>query len=527
MSMTQETASPLRIDDAFQRWTAIQPQGPALIEGGRTVSYGELDTLINTAASKLQLAGIRPGDRVLLVGENSIALTVCIFAASRIGAWSATVNARLSEREILNFLDHSGARRALYFSIGSPQAAAHGQARSAEVVHWEGIGELMVGALNEAAIPEPMPSDPTRRVAAMVYTSGTTGAPKAVMLSHANLLFVAGNSVRMRGLTPEDVVYAVLPFSHVYGLSTVLLGSLLAGAAIHLEARYKPESLAEALAVRGISVMHGAPAMYAKLMEWSETSGTPLRFPRLRIAQSGGAPLTLPLKQAFEKTFGIVLQNGYGMTEASPSIAQTRLELPRGDCSVGLAIPGIEIRLHGIETSEDDTGELWVRGPNVMQGYYRAPQLTADTITSDGWLRTGDLARIDPDGAVFIVGRSKELIIRSGFNVYPIEIEQVLNAYPGIVQSAVVGRAVEGNEEVVAFVEPVSGTQVDLNGLRTYLKANLSPYKIPSEIVVLTHLPAAATGKVLKKELQQRAVQLYAESRAANQAAEQGDEKGS
>jgi long-chain acyl-CoA synthetase len=526
MSITPETGTPRRLDEAFQRWTAIQPQGPALIEGDRTVSYGELDALVNVAAGKMVTAGIRPGDRVLLVGENSIALIVCIFAASRINAWSATVNARLSEREILNFLDHSGARRALYFSIGSPQATEHGHARGAEVVHWEGIGELMLGALNEVTVPEPMPSDTSRQVAAMVYTSGTTGAPKAVMLSHANLLFVAGNSVRMRGLTSEDVVYAVLPFSHVYGLSTVLLGSLLAGAAIHLEPRYKPESLAEALAGRGISIMHGAPAMYAKLMEWSETSGTPLRFPRLRIAQSGGAPLTLPLKQAFEKTFGIVLQNGYGMTEASPSIAQTRLDMPRRDCSVGLAIPGIEIQLHGAESSEDGTGELWVRGPNVMQGYYRAPQLTAETITPDGWLRTGDLARMDPDGAVFIVGRSKELIIRSGFNVYPIEIEQVLNAYPSIVQSAVVGRAVEGNEEVVAFVEPVSGTHVDLNALRAYLKANLSPYKIPSEIVVLAHLPAAATGKVLKKELQQRAAQLYEESKAANQATSQSTSQG-
>jgi long-chain acyl-CoA synthetase len=508
MSSTVEHTAPRRIDQAFQRWTAIQPHRPALMEGDRTVSYGELDALVELAARKLADAGVRPGDRVLLIAENSIPLTVCIFAASRIGAWSATVNARLSEREILNFLDHSGARRALYFSVGSPQAAAHGQARGAESVHWEGIGELMLGPLNAAAVPEPAAADPARAVAAMVYTSGTTGAPKAVMLSHANLLFVAANTARMRALTPDDVVYAVLPFSHVYGLSSVLLGSLLGGAALLLEARYRPDVLAHVLAERGVSVMHGAPAMYAKLFEWSTASGTPLRFPRLRLAQSGGAPLTLPLKQMFEKTFGIVLQNGYGMTEASPSISQTRIDAPRTDCSVGLAIPGIELRLDGADTSADGTGELWVRGPNVMQGYYRAPQLTAETITPDGWLRTGDLARIEPDGAVFIVGRSKELIIRSGFNVYPIEIEQVLNAYPGVVQSAVVGRAVEGNEEVVAFVEPASGVQIDLDALRGYLKANLSPYKVPSEIVVLEHLPAAATGKVLKKELQQRAAQL-------------------
>jgi long-chain acyl-CoA synthetase len=143
-----------------------------------------------------------------------------------------------------------------------------------------------------------------------------------------------------------------------------------------------------------------------------------------------------------------------------------------------------------------------------MKGYYRAPELTAETVTEDGWLRTGDLARMEADGAMFIVGRSKELIIRSGFNVYPIEVEQVLNAYPNVVQSAVVGRDVEGNEEVVAFVEPSQGATIDLDALRAWLKANLSPYKIPSEIVVLDHLPAAATGKILKKELQQRAAGL-------------------
>jgi acyl-CoA synthetase (AMP-forming)/AMP-acid ligase II len=181
------------------------------------------------------------------------------------------------------------------------------------------------------------------------------------------------------------------------------------------------------------------------------------------------------------------------------------MEAPRADCSVGPAIPGIEIKVQGAENAPDGIGELWLRGPNVMKGYYRAPDLTVEAVTADGWLRTGDLARIEADGAVFIVGRSKELIIRSGFNVYPIEVEQVLNAWPDVVQSAVVGRAVEGNEEVVAFVEASQHAAIDLDALRVHLKANLSPYKIPSEIVVLDHLPAAATGKVLKKELQRLA----------------------
>jgi acyl-CoA synthetase (AMP-forming)/AMP-acid ligase II len=171
-----------------------------------------------------------------------------------------------------------------------------------------------------------------------------------------------------------------------------------------------------------------------------------------------------------------------------------------------MPIPGIEVQLHGAENSPEGVGEIRVRGPNVMKGYYRAPELTAEAITADGWLCTGDLGRRDADGAYHVVGRSKELIIRSGFNVYPVEVEGVLNAHPDIVQSAVVGRAVEGNEEVVAFIEiardvaPPSEAQ-----LRAYLRERLSPYKLPSEIVVLEQLPAAATGKILKKELQRMA----------------------
>lgn len=494
---------PRRIHDAFLPWVRDYPQRVALADAKCAITYGELSAIVDAIAQCLSDAGVRAGDRVLLVAENSVALAVCILAVSRLDAWSATVNARLSAREIDNFLEHSGARRAVYFGAASPQARAHGVERGAQVVNWPGIGEVWLGPLNQDTEPEPLEHDAASQVAALVYTSGTTGAPKAVMLTHANLLFVGANNRKIRSLQPNDIVYGVLPLSHVYGLSALLVASLMSGAALRLVARYQPGELAHALAEEGVTVLHGAPAMYAKLLEWSSSSGKPLRAPQLRVAQSGGAPLTLPLKQGFESAFGVTLQNGYGMTEAAPSICQTRLEAARADCSVGPAIPGIEVRLNGSEQDPAGIGELWVRGPNVMKGYYRAERVTAETITPEGWLKTGDLARIKPDGALFVVGRSKELIIRSGFNVYPVEVEQVLNAYPNVVQSAVVGRDVTGNEEVVAFIEPSQGVMIDIAALKSYLKDNLSPYKVPSEIVVLDHLPAAATGKILKKELQQ------------------------
>ncbi len=498
----------VRIDQVFLPWASQQSARVALRDARSTITYGALDMAVDALALHLHGSGIRAGDRVLLVAENSVALAVTILAVSRLRAWSATVNARLSSREIDLFLQHSGARRALYFSATSIDAERHGLERHAERVHWSGAGTLLLGPLNADTIVEPAQPD----VAALVYTSGTTGAPKAVMLTHANLLFIGANSRRMRALQPADVMYGVLPLSHVYGLSSLLVATLISGAELLLVPRFDPRELATALAQDGITVLHGVPAMYARLL----ALGGPLLAPHLRIAQSGGAQLTASLKADFETRFGLVLHNGYGMTEAAPSICQTRIDAPRRDCSVGPPIDDIEIRLDGAAQHPDGIGELQVRGPNVMAGYYRAAQQTAETITADGWLRTGDLARTDPDGAVSIVGRSKELIIRSGFNVYPVEIEQVLNAWPDIVQSAVIGRTVDDNEEVLAFVEVVQGAMLERRQLQTWLQDNLSPYKIPAKIYVVASLPAAASGKILKRDLPALACELEQRERTAH-----------
>jgi long-chain acyl-CoA synthetase len=516
-------ASMRRIHETFLPWAASHPDNVALLDAASSVRFGELPGRVDAVAQRLRAAGVRPGDRLLLVAENCVALALCIMAASQLDAWTATVNARLSEREIDNFLSHSGARRALYFGSVSKEARAHAERRGAALESWPGIGQLYMGALNSEAVPEPVEREAAHQVAVMVYTSGTTGAPKAVMLTHANLLFIGNNNRRMRGLLPGDIVYGVLPLSHVYGLSALLVASLMSGASLRLVPRYDPGELAGALATEGITVLHGAPAMYAKLLEWSASRGLPLTAPHLRLVQSGGAPLTMSLKQDFERAIGLTLQNGYGMTEAAPSICQTRLDAPRADCSVGPAIPFVEIRLEGAQSNVEGIGELWTRGPNVMKGYYRAPEATAAAVTPDGWLRTGDLARIEADGAVFIVGRSKELIIRSGFNVYPVEVEQVLNAYPDVVQSAVVGRVVDNNEEVVAFIEVAGGAGIDLDALKAFLRERLSPYKLPSEIVVMAQLPSAATGKILKFTLQKMAAAATADRTAIPLSAQGGE----
>jgi len=497
---------PRRIHQIIDPWVSGQADAPALMQGGTVMSYGELDAAAAEAARRLTEQGLRAGDRLLLVAENSIPVIVLALACSRLDAWLVPVNARLSQREIDTFIDHSGARLAAFSSAVSPDAKVHAQRLGAAAVDWPGAGRFHLAAAAVAVQPEPLIAG-GEQVAALIYTSGTSGAPKAVMLTHRNLLFIAENGRCMRRQTPADRVYAVLPLSHIYGLATMALSALHAGASLMLAPRFEPAAVAAALETGGVTILHGVPAMYAKLLEWGRRPGHVLRAPSLRIAQGGGAPLDQNFKDDFEAVFGITLHNGYGMTEASPSIAQTRLDAPRRDCSVGPPIPGIGIRIvkDGTQVAAGEVGELHVRGPGVMKGYYKAPELTREAVDAEGWLNTGDLARQGGDGALFIVGRSKELIIRSGFNVYPIEVEQAINSHPDVVHCAVVGRNVPGNEEVVAYVEPVPGCSLTPQALTAWLQERLSPYKIPSQIELLEHLPATATGKILKNQLREMA----------------------
>jgi acyl-CoA synthetase (AMP-forming)/AMP-acid ligase II len=227
----------------------------------------------------------------------------------------------------------------------------------------------------------------------------------------------------------------------------------------------------------------------------------------LRLSGVAGAPLDLDLKKRVEEELGLPLLNGYGITECAPGISGVRMDTPRDDHAVGTLLPGIETRVvgrDGAPAKNGEVGELHVRGPNVMRGYYRAPELTTKAIDADGWFNTGDLARFEDD-LLYIVGRTKELIIRSGFNVYPPEVEAVLNEHPAVVQSAVIGRSVPGNEEVVAFVELLPGSTATSADLMAHAARQLTPYKRPSEIIVLDALPAGSTGKILKHRLTETA----------------------
>jgi len=459
--MIDPATLPPRICDILPRHPA---HAPALVGGGRTWTYGDLRREVERRADWLRGLGVRAGDRVMLVSENCALQVALLFAIARLDASSVNVNARLSEGELAAIRAHCTPRRVIH-------AASD---------------DVTAGAFDANAIPEPVRTDGAQ-IAALVYTTGTTGDPKGVMLSHANLLFVAATSSRLRGLVPSDNAAGVLPISHVYGLTSVMLGTLYAGACLHLAPRFDAASLLEKIRAGELSIVQGVPAMYARLLA---LAGPAPVASRLRFCYAGGSPLDPELKRAVEALFGLPLHNGYGLTESAPTVCQTRLDAPRADTSVGHPIPGVAVRIEA-------NGELWVRGPNVMAGYYRDPVRTAQVLRPDGWLATGDIAEMGEDGALFIRGRLKELIIRSGFNVYPPEVEAALNGHPAVLQSAVVGRAVaHGDEEVVAFVE--IREEVDAEALQAWLVPRLAPYKRPSKIVFMATLPAAPSGKVLK-----------------------------
>ena len=498
---------PERISDVIKHWSDRIPEHPALVEASGAWTYRQLASAVSDAQRWLVDSGVRPGDRVMIVCENSLAFVASLLALAALDAWPVLVNARLSAREVDEIRDHCGARRTIYTTSVSPHAREHAKRHGAIIEDVPSLGPVAIGPINHNVEPELVDTEVTQRVAALIYTSGTTGLPKGVMLTHRNLLFVAAVSAKIRSLTSDDRLYGVLPMSHAVGLSVVLLGSLLSGATLFLSARFDPVAALATLEKQQLTVVLGAPGMFSLLADYAKLKGLKsLKFPALRIISSSGAPLQPTVKTQVESLFSMVLHNGYGVTECSPNIAQAKVGEYRTDTSVGQILPGVEVRLVGSDqqpVADGEVGELWVRGPNVMKGYYHAPEETAAAINAEGWFNTRDLARLE-NGYLFIVGRTKELIIRFGENVYPAEVEAVLNSHPAVVRSAVLGRTVagtEGGEEVVAYVQLAPSTPASEEELAKHAAQHLAPYKRPSQIMLVPSMPLTPTGKVVKGEL--------------------------
>lgn len=478
-------------------------------------TYQQLVDSVQAMAEQFEAQGLQAGDRMLIVGEGGATVLIAVLACSVLDAWSVPINARMSAPEIDAIKAHCAPRFAVLSTGISAAAQAHAQrygAVTAPATHPALSGlTYALTPLDTSVRPEPVSKRGCEQVALLIYTSGTTGTPKGVMLTHANL----GNSAKAasgaRGTGPDDHVYSALPLSHAYGISTVALAALDAGAKLQLHRRFEVTAVMAALK-DGVSMLHGVPAMYLRLLQAHE-QGQVIHAPNIRLLHCGGAPLDPSLKARIENIFNEPMNNGYGLTEASPTLTMVPYRQRRDDLSVGYVIPGVDYRIvdeQGQSVPLGEVGELLVRGPNIMRGYYKNPQETARVLDPQGWLRTEDLVTEGPDGALYIKGRLKELIIRSGFNVYPAEVEAVLNAHPAVQYSCVVGVHVEGEEQIVAFIVPKAGHRLDEQAIETFAHARLTPYKRPQHRVFVAQLPQAAHGKILRKEVQRMAQEQVA-----------------
>ncbi len=468
------------------------PDAVALVEGDRAVSYAELESLAALVAGGLAKLGVAPGDRVAIACYNDVG-----FVTTYLGTlWAGAVAVPLNPL--------------------APQSVLAGQAarvQASVLVCGAGTEELLglPGAIqvSELSAGEPMAAEVERddaELAVLLFTSGTAGAPRAAMLTHGNLAANIGQVQGHPGLRvrSDDVGLAALPFFHVFGLNVALGVALQAGMRTVLLDHFDAARAVELIRVHGITIVAGVPTMFGAFLDLPEELASPVSFTSVRLAVSGAAELPLERAEAFRARFGITIYEGYGLTEAAPIVSTTAIEDSPQWGSIGPPLPGVDVRLVG-DDGEDvvagDPGEIWVRGQNVFIGYWDDPDATARVLV-DGWLHTGDVAVADDRGYLSLVDRKKDLVIVSGFNVFPAEVEEVLLAHPEIADAAVIGVPnPRTGEAVAAWVVLEPGAHLTVEAVREHAALHLARYKVPAKVEIVESLPRNEAGKLLRREL--------------------------
>ncbi|MBN1916950.1 MAG: long-chain fatty acid--CoA ligase [Verrucomicrobia bacterium] len=477
---------------------------------GASISFAEMDRRANRFAHGLRDAtGLGPGDRVGLLAKNSPLFIEALYGTLALGATVVPINVFLTPPEIAFILNDCGVKVLVVSSDFLPVVAAlRGQALDLDhvvVLDGQGEGVLTRDSLVADQSDESLGVDVADECDAIfLYTSGTTGKSKAAMLSHANFLGNIASCCRAIHLVPGDSFLLALPMFHSFSLTVNVLLPIATGCTIVLLESVRPlEKLARALVTDGPTIFAGMPALYVAFCK-ADLPTDMLAQTRLRMCISGSAPLAEATLAAFETRFPVPLLEGYGLSEAAPVVALNPYDGVRKVRSIGVPLPGVEVKVFDDEDNEvpcGEPGELVVRGPNVMRGYYNRSDETAATLRN-GWLHTGDIARMDDDGYLFILDRKKDLIISKGMNIYPREIEEALHHHPKVVEAAVIGMRDESMDEVpVAYVRLAEGEEGRPAEFVQYLKSRLAAYKVPRQFRFVGDFPRTPTGKILKRQL--------------------------
>ncbi|MBC2931725.1 long-chain fatty acid--CoA ligase [Nocardioides sp. zg-1228] len=507
---------------------AAHPDRTAVVLGDTRLTYAQVDAAANQVANLLVSRGIEPGDKVALSCPNLPWFPIVYHGILKAGASVVPLNVLLKAREVAYHLDDSDATAYVCFQ-GTPELpiGAEGHAGFEQAEGCEHF--LLITADPAAASPiegvetlgralkGQSPVFETRQVdgddtAVILYTSGTTGQPKGAELTHRNMISNALVSDALFGADADrpDTLLCVLPLFHSFGQTVIMNAGFAFGGTVVLLPRFEPGPALALMEQEGVTFFAGVPTMYWGLLGALDGSGVDVTTiaDHVRVAVAGGSALPVEVHKEFEHRFGVTILEGYGLSETSPVASFSVWGEPVRVGSIGTPIPGVEMKLinpvPGVREDldgDDVVGEIAIKGPNVMKGYHGRPDATAEAIV-DGWFRSGDLGRKDADGWYYIVDRSKDMIIRGGYNVYPREVEEVLLTHPDVSLAAVIGVPHESHgEEIKAVVIRKEGATVTEDELVEWSKEQMAAYKYPRIVEFVDALPMTATGKILKREL--------------------------
>ena len=497
----------------------------AILANGDSWTYEQLYRAAGRLAKGLAAAGIAPGDRVILVCPNRIEFVIAFFGILKTGAVAVPVSILWKRRELAFVMQDTQAKGVVCFEgsaalpIGQEGRAAFEETDSCShfwLVAVDSERETIDGAptlqslINQAQDSLPTVMTSPEDIAVILYTSGTTGKPKGAALTHQNIFTAALTAARLVDMRKEDVSLVALPMFHCYAQTAQLNAGLLCGSTLALLERFDPDQALRSMQDHGVTLFCGVPTMYWTLLHHKASGQYKLDkiAARLRLGCCGGAPIPSEVLRETEAKYRFRILEGYGLSETSAMATFSQLHRPRKVGSVGLPVWGVEVQVVDEDTTplpSGDNGEVVVRGHSVMQGYYNRPELLKEVFRG-GWFHTGDVGQMDEEGYLYLVDRVADVIIRGGLNVYPREIEEVLASHPAVALSAVVGVPHEKyGEEVAAFVVLKTGDLTSSEEITTWMKQKVANYKYPRLVKIVESLPLGTTGKVLKKELRERA----------------------